>query len=598
MMKNLKLNMKLTVSFGIILLMLLFSCGVAMLNLTAMGQQIKEFSTRTVPNTGYVWQMRRNMVSVERNLLAALAEEDEKAIEEYLASAEQDAQGVYNTVTLLRKNTQVDAGIFTELDDYLDKLGNVRTTIEKALKSGQDQEAYNIYKNEYEPLFQESAPIFIKISDSEVQLGDERCETATKTLYISIVILILAVIFSVLITLLVIRAIKKAILTPIQEINTAAQELMQGHFHAKITYESKDELGELAEAMRVLMCTIIGIIKDLDYGLSEIGKGNFTAESKAGDLFVGEFSGLKSSMERIICQLSDTLLNITQASEQVAIGSEQVSGGAQELSQGASEQAASIEEVLTMMNKISEHIQKNAQDANNGKLSAQEVGNLIVQSNELMRQMSDAMDEISSSSSEIGKIIKSIDDIAFQTNILALNAAVEAARAGEAGKGFAVVADEVRNLAGKSAESAKSTAELIENSIHAVSKGVEVMQKTADSLEEVVHKADDVNLVIDEIARTSEEQAASVEQVAQAIDQISQVVQTNSATAEESAAASEELSGQSNFLKSLVAQFEIRGEKHVPKNGFDTEFKKGSTRYEEIGYQEKEENGTSDGKYE
>jgi len=558
MMKNLKVNAKLTVSFGIILLMLIFSSGVAIVSMTIMGQQIKEFSNQTVPNTGYVWQMRRDMVSIERNLLAALIEEKESNVNQYLESAEKDAENVYSIVESLSKNSQIEKNVFTELNSNLDDLSNVRAQITEKLRNGQDKQAYDLYLNKYQPIFENSSEIFINISDSEIQFGEEHSTTASRILYGSLIILILTMVISVIVTLLVIKAIKIVILTPIQEINSAAQILAQGNLHAEIAYESRDELGQLADAMRVLMNTVVGIIKDLDYGLSEIGNGNFTVESKAEDLFVGEFLNLRKSMERIISQLSNALSNINQASEQVAIGSEQVSSGAQELSQGASEQAASIEEMLSMMNKISEHIKRNAEDAHNGKLNADEVEHLVVQSNDLMKQMIDAMSEISNTSSEIGKIIKSIDDIAFQTNILALNAAVEAARAGEAGKGFAVVADEVRNLAGKSAESAKNTAELIESSISAVENGVQIVKKTADSLDQVVHKTEDVNVVIDKIARSSEEQASSITQVTQAIDQISQVVQTNSATAEESAAASEELSSQSNFLKNLVSQFQLQ----------------------------------------
>ncbi|WP_206458191.1 methyl-accepting chemotaxis protein [Anaerovorax sp. IOR16] len=557
MFKNLKMNAKLSIGFGIILIMLILSSGIAIIDMTIMGKQINEYSTRTVPNTEKVWQMRRDMVSVERNLLAALIEEKESNINKYLELAEKDAEMILSTIDSMKQNKKIDESALEEFSSCLDEISIIRKQISDDLKRGEDDKAYNLYVSKYQPLFQQSAEILVEISENEMQLANEQSAKAHRALTSGMIILILIGILSLIITLVVLTIIKKATLMPIQEMNLAAQSLVRGDLSASITYESKDELGELAEGMRSLVYTIVGIIKDLDYGLSEMGRGNFTVESKAKELYIGDFANLQKSMEKIIQQLSNALANINQSSVQVAIGSEQVSSGAQELSQGASEQAASIEEVLSTMNTISEHIKKNAEDAQNGKMNADDVGTLVIHSNELMQQMIHAMDEISNTSDEINKIIKSIDDIAFQTNILALNAAVEAARAGAAGKGFAVVADEVRNLAGKSAESAKNTAALIESSIRAVDNGVQMAQKTAESLEQVVHKAGDVNSVINEIALSAEEQAHSITQVTQAIDQISAVVQTNSATAEESAAASEELTSQSNLLKNLVSQFKL-----------------------------------------
>ena len=238
--------------------------------------------------------------------------------------------------------------------------------------------------------------------------------------------------------------------------------------------------------------------------------------------------------------------------------SDQVSSGAQALSQGATEQASSIEQLSASIIEISDQVRSNAVNANNATSLVESVGKEIDRSNIHMQEMIRAISEISDKSAQIGRIIKTIDDIAFQTNILALNAAVEAARAGAAGKGFAVVADEVRNLAGKSAQAASETTELIESSISAVLNGTRIADETAESLSSVVTGASKITSLMQDISKASNEQANSIGQVTQGIEQISGVVQTNSATAEESAAASEELSAQAQLLNSLVSKFKMR----------------------------------------
>ena len=321
-----------------------------------------------------------------------------------------------------------------------------------------------------------------------------------------------------------------------------------------------DELGELADIFTQTSNGLATIIKDINYCLNNMASGNFRVDSQCEELYIGEYSHILRDMRQISDNLSQTLWQIEEASDQVRSGSEQVAIGAQALSQGATEQASSIEDLVTTINDLSVRIKGNADEAGLANTLAQDAGSGVTESNKHMQELLSAMREINETSSEIGKIIKTIDNIAFQTNILALNAAVEAARAGGAGKGFAVVADEVRNLASKSADAAKNTTALIQNSVLAVENGSKLANATASSLQEVVEKVQDVEQKIKNIASVSDEQADSVSRIAQGIDQISAVVQTNSATAEESAAASEELSSQANVLKSMMTQFTLREE--------------------------------------
>ena len=319
-----------------------------------------------------------------------------------------------------------------------------------------------------------------------------------------------------------------------------------------------DETQILADSARTLVQGFRLMIQDMDEMLAEMSRGNLTADSKCEEAYVGGYRGLLDSARKLSAQLSDTLRQFNQSADQVSAGAEQVSAGAQALSQGATEQASAIEELAATINDISGKIIATADRAGDVHSQSSETGREVEQCNEQMLELVNAVRDIGESSSQIGKIIKTIEDIAFQTNILALNAAVEAARAGTAGKGFAVVADEVRNLASKSAEASKSTSVLIEGSARSVEKGMKIADETAASLQKAVISTENTVKAVDKITEATAEQSQAVSQVTQGVDQISSVVQTNSATAEESAAASEELSGQAVILKELVGQFKTR----------------------------------------
>lgn len=324
------------------------------------------------------------------------------------------------------------------------------------------------------------------------------------------------------------------------------------------TVKNNDETKILSETTGVIISDLGRIISDTDRVLMEMSEGNFLVNSECPEVYNGDYSGLHTSMENINHRLSDTLNKINVAADQVSTGADQVADGAQALSLGATTQASSIEELAATMGDMSAHIAKNSERCDSARAGMKNAADGMNAANERMHTLMGAMDNINAASDKIGNIIKTIEDIAFQTNILALNAAVEAARAGEAGKGFAVVADEVRNLAGKSAEAAGETTKLIEDSILAVRNGNAVAAETAELMNKAAEASEDVRAIVESIAEAGRIQSDEAYQIVQSIDQISQVTQTNSATAEESAAASEELSGQANMLKELISAFKLR----------------------------------------
>lgn len=325
--------------------------------------------------------------------------------------------------------------------------------------------------------------------------------------------------------------------------------MSKGNLKINVLYHSRDELGRLTDKIAFYM-------SEISSAMQQLADGDLNVQKR--ETFLGDFLPVQMSIRTLVGALNETLSQINQSADQVASGSDQMASGAQSLSQGATEQASSIEELAATINEISCQVNENAVSAQKARETVEEVGARLMDSNQQMQELTKAMGEISGASTEIGKIIQTIEDIAFQTNILALNAAVEAARAGTAGKGFAVVADEVRSLASKSSEASKSTAELIDRSLQAVEHGTKIADETAASLLRVVEGAGEVTTQVSQIAQSSSAQAGSVAQVTQGIDQISSVVQMNSATAEESAAANEELSGQSQMLKNLVSRFHLK----------------------------------------
>lgn len=366
-------------------------------------------------------------------------------------------------------------------------------------------------------------------------------------------------IFAMIAAMLIMRRIAARICDPVAKCTERLETLAQGDLTSEVpVFNRRDEIGRLSDATATIVSQISGVINDLSTNLDNISEGDFTCEASDPSHYIGDYAALKSAIDRISHHLSHTMWQISTTADQVAIGSDQVAAGAQILSSGAVTQATSIDQLAHDIGGITDRIRQTAEHAENASNKVGETGELMVACSAQMSEMLAAMDEIGQNSQQIGDIIRTIEDIAFQTNILALNAAVEAARAGDAGKGFAVVADEVRNLAGKSAEASQVTSALISAAIDSVTRGRNIANSTAATLERVSENSNQTADMVNEIAVAAQQQSETIERINQGVDEISTVVQHNSASSEESAASSAEMSSQAQMLKSLVEQFKLR----------------------------------------
>ncbi|WP_052356504.1 methyl-accepting chemotaxis protein [[Clostridium] dakarense] len=562
--KNLKIGKKLSISFIIVILLAAFANGNAMHNLKKAGELGHDLFEGPYQLTNQSMGIRRDIVSIDQNLVTAFTAQnptDTSYKETILKNFDSinERIKIIRGVDIPRENTSEASKLVDDIENSVSELrqeyekvfafiekGDYETAKEMVVK--EDQAYYKAYGKSVDyaiALYEDAETLGVKF-DKGVSEAVSKSKIISTTLNIS----------SMVAGLIICIYITKSLRKPIEEIEVAANKMAIGDYDINIDYESKDELGSLSDSMRQMSETTKEIINDTVRVLGEVASGNFNVEPEVE--YIGVFKEIEKSVIRITNDLSETMSQINVASDEVGAASGQVASGSQMLAQGATEQASAIQELSATIIEISDKIKDTAKNAKEANVLTMNAGNEVENGNGQMKEMVKSMEEITITSNEIGRIIKTIDDIAFQTNILALNAAVEAARAGEAGKGFAVVADEVRNLAAKSAEAAKNTATLIENSIEAVGKGSKIVDETAESLKKIVDTMYQSIVLVEDIAKASEEQSVAINHVTLGVEQISEVVQNNSATSEESAAASEELSGQAQMLKSLVENFKLK----------------------------------------
>lgn len=559
-MKNLSISRKLILGFGSVLVLMIITAIVSVISINRISEQTQLYAKHTVPGFQYMYKMQVDMRAASQYMLNAIVEDDKAAS---IAALEKASEWGSDFVT--QKDAFIGVQRNDDLNSEIEKINTLfqdasaaRAQITELLAKqteGSDAQALKIYLDKYEPVVVQITDILAQLEDVAKQRADSQSAAVTSLMASSWILLIVSVVLSVVLTLILTFVIRKSILTPIKEIVDVYDEMSKGNMQVKINYESKDEMGKMAQSIRKTNAFIISYLHDISEKLKLMAQGDMQIDMDMD--YIGDFAVIKKSIEDTASSLNHTLQTINTAAEQVSTGASQVSSGAQALATGSTEQASSVEELSVTVTKVAEQAAANSENVKVATQYVEQAGTGVETGNEHMRQLTEAMTEINSTSSQIANITKVIEDIAFQTNILALNAAIEAARAGNAGKGFAVVADEVRNLAAKSAEAAKQTADLIQASVSTVSKGTQITTQTAQVLSDVRKKTKLVVESIIKIDDASTEQAAAIEQIKQGLNQVSSVVQTNAATAEENSATSEEMSAQAATLHEEVGKFKL-----------------------------------------
>ena len=563
-----KVGDKLKYAFGTVIVTFMFAMLMAFIAIILMNADTKKFYEEAYMSSVAQMEIRKDVQLVSKNILWALTVDNTGAAQSYLSAADQAAQKVESNVEELRQS-YADRTAVDDLQQAVSEMEDIRAQLMELAKQREKAKALVIFNGDYNNALVTVQNKLVIIGDNATQEATTQYRAARTTGIGSIILMVVLGVVSLNFSIGIRKTITKNMLRPIKQIQKASADLKAGNLDVDITYESPDELGQLANDFKDACATLYAMVEDTGVLLDQMANGDFTISEDNKSKYVGSFVEQFESMHQLGSQMSETLEQINVASEQVAQGSGQLSCGAQALAEGATDQAGAVEELTATVENITEVANNNAAAAEKSYETVREAAEHAGQSREDLERLTEAMQRIDATSKEIQNIIGSIEDIAEQTNLLSLNASIEAARAGEAGRGFAVVAEQIGKLAGDSARAAVNTRDLLGKSLQEVENGNVITEKTVEALNQILETMNRFADAAKGSSESSREQADMLRQVEQGIEQISSVVQSNSASAEETSATSQQLSAQSDELKTLVGKFKLMGHENTDEESFE-----------------------------
>ena len=563
-----KVGDKLKYAFGTVIVTFMFAMLMAFIAIILMNADTKKFYEEAYMSSVAQMEIRKDVQLVSKNILWALTVDNTGAAQSYLSAADQAAQKVESNVEELRQS-YADRTAVDDLQQAVSEMEDIRAQLMELARQREKAKALVIFNGDYNNALVTVQNKLVIIGDNATQEATTQYRAARTTGIGSIILTVVLGVVSLNFSIGIRKTITKNMLRPIKQIQKASADLKAGNLDVDITYESPDELGQLANDFKDACATLHAMVEDTGVLLDQMANGDFTISEDNKSKYVGSFVEQFESMHQLGSQMSDTLEQINVASEQVAQGSGQLSCGAQALAEGATDQAGAVEELTATVENITEVANNNAAAAEKSYETVREAAEHAGQSREDLKRLTEAMQRIDATSKEIQNIIGSIEDIAEQTNLLSLNASIEAARAGEAGRGFAVVAEQIGKLAGDSARAAVNTRDLLGKSLQEVENGNVITEKTVEALNQILETMNRFADTAKGSSESSREQADMLRQVEQGIEQISSVVQSNSASAEETSATSQQLSAQSDELKTLVGKFKLMGHENTDEESFE-----------------------------